>query len=101
MDVRSSAHYNLRKLHSLSGLVPLGAFLCDHFCTNSYSTTGAPVSNGKCAALTELPYLYLLEIGFIFLPILFHAVLGVVISFEGKPNVGRYSSARNWAYFLQ
>jgi succinate dehydrogenase / fumarate reductase cytochrome b subunit len=38
---------------------------------------------------------------FIFLPLLLHAIYGLVIWWGGKSNVARYGYARNWMYFLQ
>ena len=35
MAVRLSSNFVLRKLHQLSGIVPLGAFLLEHLYTNS------------------------------------------------------------------
>ena len=35
MAIRLSRTFILRKLHQLSGIVPLGAFLLEHFYTNS------------------------------------------------------------------
>ena len=32
---RPDSNYFLRKLHSLSGLIPVGAFLAEHFWSNS------------------------------------------------------------------
>jgi succinate dehydrogenase / fumarate reductase cytochrome b subunit len=94
-------YFVLRRLHSLSGILPVGAFVLEHFYTNSYSVKGAEMFNEKVAALNDLPYLYLLEIGLIGIPILFHAVLGVVITFEGSTNLRAHPTARNWFYVLQ
>ena len=94
-------YFVLRRLHSLSGICPVGAFLLEHFYTNSYAVKGPELFNEKVAALNDLPYLYILEIGLIGIPILFHAVLGVVITFEGSANLRAYATARNWFYVLQ
>jgi succinate dehydrogenase / fumarate reductase cytochrome b subunit len=47
------------------------------------------------------PALPIVEWAFIFLPILFHAVLGVVIIRGGLPNTGSYNYGANWRYTLQ
>lgn len=47
------------------------------------------------------PALPLVEWTFIFLPIIFHAVLGVVIIRGGLPNTGSYNYGANWRYTLQ
>jgi succinate dehydrogenase / fumarate reductase cytochrome b subunit len=82
-------------------VVPVGAFLVEHFYTNSFAIKGAELFNAKVVELNQLPYLYLLEIFGIGLPILFHAALGIVISFEGNWSVRRYGFGRNWLYVLQ
>jgi succinate dehydrogenase / fumarate reductase cytochrome b subunit len=94
-------HFILRRLHSLSGIVPVGAFVAEHFYTNAYAIMGEELFTEKVVALNQLPYLYLIEIFLIGLPIAFHAALGIAISFEGRVSVGSYRYARNWLYFLQ
>ena len=94
-------YFVLRRLHSLTGVVPIGAFLLEHFYTNSLAIKGPEFFNEAVVALNNLPYLYVLEIGLIGLPILFHAALGISISFEGSINGPRYNYARNWMYLFQ
>ena len=98
---RDRRHFILRRLHSLSGIVPVGAFVVEHFYTNAYAIMGEEMFTEKVVALNQLPYLYVIEIGLIGLPILFHAALGIVISFEGSVSVGSYRYARNWLYAIQ
>jgi len=43
----------------------------------------------------------LIEIFGIFLPLGFHAIYGVKLALDGRPNVARYPFARNWLYTLQ
>ena len=95
------AHFNLRKLHSLTGIVPIGVFLLEHLFTNSFAIFGPEAFNEKVVFLTSLPYLYLIEIFFIFVPIAFHAILGVVIAAGARYNVATLGYGRNWAYFFQ
>ena len=95
------AHFNLRKLHSLTGVVPIGAFLLEHFFTNSFAIFGAKEYNDKVEFLLSLPYLYVIETVFIFVPIAFHAILGVVIALSARYNVRTENYGRNWAYFFQ
>ena len=90
-----------KKLHSLTGVVPIGAFLLEHFWTNSYSVYGPQAFNEAVEKLQSLPYLLVLEIGMIGLPILYHSLYGIVISIYGRPNNLNYRYARNWMYTLQ
>ena len=101
MLLSPSARSNLRRLHSLSGVIPVGLFLMEHFFTNSFAMYGPEAFNHKVALLTGLPYLLVLEVGLIGLPILFHAVLGVAIWWSSRSNVSHYGYFRNWMYFLQ
>jgi len=90
-----------RRLHSLSGVIPIGAFLLEHLFSNSFSARGPEAYNQMVHTLSTLPYVLWLEIFVIFLPILFHAVYGTWIAFQAKPNLVRYPFARNWMFVLQ
>ena len=91
----------MRKLHQLSGIVPLGAFLLEHFYTNSKAIAGAPAFNEAVRDLQSIPYILFLEIGAIFIPLIYHAVYGLVITVEARPNNLYYPYPRNWFYLIQ
>lgn len=90
----------LRKLHSLSGVVPVGGFLVVHIWTNAKALEGQPAFDEAVGAINRLPLLPLFEAG-ILLPLAFHALYGVKLAFEGRSNIGRYALARNWMYTMQ
>jgi len=95
-------HFLLRRLHSLLGLLPVGAFLIFHLWENSQSRFGAEHYNEQVvAALKGMNYLPLMEIFVIALPVLFHAGYGLVISIQMRPALVRYPYSRNWLYWLQ
>lgn len=94
-------HFVLRRLHSLTGVVPIGVFLLEHFYTNSKALQGPAAFDQAVVDLARLPYVALIEAVGIWLPIAFHAVLGVLIATEGEFNAGRYGYARNWQYVSQ
>lgn len=95
-------HFALRKLHSLLGIVPIGFFLCFHLFENSLATKGgAYFTEHVVHKIGNMPYVELMEIFFIALPILFHGVYGLIIWLQGKSNVTRYGYFRNWMYWLQ
>src|ERR671916_577639 len=99
MAVRLSRTFVLRKLHQLSGIVPIGAFLLEHLYTNSkaaHPTAGPQQFNKAVEDLQAIPYILLLEIGFIFIPLLYHAIYGMVITLEARPNNLNYPYPRNW-----
>jgi len=91
----------LRKLHQFSGLVPLGIFLLEHFYTNSKAIDGAAHFNDAVKDLQSIPYILFVEIGGIFIPLIYHAVYGLVITMEARPNNLNYPYPRNWFYLIQ
>jgi len=91
----------LRRLHSLSGIIPIGAFLLEHFISNSEAMKGPAAYNGTVKFLTGLPFVAVLEWGFIFLPLLYHALYGFYIWYRGESNVGEYPWTGNWLYTAQ
>ena len=101
MAIRLSRTFILRKLHQLSGIVPLGLFLLEHFYTNSKALSGADSFNKAVAELQGIPYILLVEVGGIFIPLIYHAVYGMFITFETRPNNLAYPYPRNWFYAIQ
>ncbi len=97
----SRHHFFLRRLHSLMGIIPIGAFLVEHMLTNSLAWFGPEKFNEQVHWLHNMHYLLWLEILFVFLPLAFHAVYGVAIALTGRANVGEYGYADNWRYTLQ
>lgn len=101
MAIRLSRTFILRKLHQLTGIVPLGIFLLEHFYTNSKALTGAADFNNAVKDLQSIPYILFVEIGGIFIPLIYHAVYGLVITVEARPNNLNYQYERNWFYLIQ
>ncbi|HAM79554.1 succinate dehydrogenase cytochrome b558 subunit [Ornithinibacillus bavariensis] len=93
--------YFYRRLHSLLGVVPIGLFLILHLVVNHFAVYGEESFNKAIDFMESLPFLLLLEIFVIYLPILFHAILGVYIVFIAKNNVRRFGFFRNWMFYLQ
>jgi len=81
--------------------MPLGFFLLEHFYTNSKALTGAADFNSAVKDLQSIPYILFVEIGGIFIPLIYHAVYGMVITVEMRPNNLHYPYARNWFYTVQ
>ena len=101
MAIQLSRTFVLRKLHQLSGIVPLGLFLLEHFYTNSKALSGAADFNNAVKDLQSIPYILFVEIGGIFIPLIYHAVYGLVITMEARPNNLNYPYPRNWFYLIQ
>lgn len=103
MEPRSRA-FLLRRLHSLTGIFPIGVFLLEHFYTNAKAQYGAEAFNRAVEDLWGIPYLWAAEIFLIALPLLFHGLYGLVITYEGDslhPASGYRARYRNIAYLLQ
>ncbi len=90
-----------RRLHSLSGVAPIGIFLVEHLFTNSFSTQGADAYNEAVITLQSLPYVHWMEVFFIYLPILFHAIYGTYIAWQPRYNAIQYPMLRNRMFLLQ
>ncbi len=101
MAVKFSNTFLLRKLHQLTGIIPLGMFYFVHLWTNSAALNGAKVFDDHVQDIHNFPYLLLIEIFGIFVPLVFHSVYGILISAEAKPNVLNYGYVRNWFYLFQ
>jgi succinate dehydrogenase / fumarate reductase, cytochrome b subunit len=101
MAIKFSRTFLLRKLHQITGIVPLGMFFFVHMFTNSKAMSGEKVFNDAVADIHHIPYLLFVEIFGIFLPLLFHSVYGIFISAEAKPNAMNYGYGRNWFYIFQ
>lgn len=92
----------LRRLHSLSGIVPVGAYMCIHLLTNATVLGGPRTFQEKVDTIHSLgPALPFVEWTFIFIPIIFHAVLGIVRAVNCEPNSGVYRYGSNVRYTLQ
>lgn len=95
-----SDNFLLRRLHSLSGIVPVGLFMCFHLFANSTAIFSAENYNIIINFLRSIPFLHYVEWAAIFGPLLFHAVYGIIIASSAKPNHVQYSNSENWRYFL-
>ncbi len=112
----SKYHFLLRRLHSLTGIVPIGVFLLFHLTTNSSILWGALNSRAQGADdlrgrgiatfqhevgfINNLPGLLIMEIS-IWSAIGFHAILGIWYATTGRSNTRRYPHMDNRRYALQ
>ena len=94
----------LRRLHSLTGIIPVGAFLFEHILISNATAIG---QNGPDAYsrqvyfLGHLPLVNLLEFFGIWLPIAYHALYGFYIWYRGDSNTASYPWSGNWMYTMQ
>lgn len=92
-----------RRWHSFTGLIPVGGFLVFHLATNASIADGVEIFQYRVSMLHRLgpTTIFLLEWPLIFLPIIFHAVVGMLIVSRGKRNVTNYPYIENLRYTLQ
>jgi succinate dehydrogenase / fumarate reductase, cytochrome b subunit len=91
----------LRKLHSLCGIIPIGLYLCEHLFSNGFATRGPESFNKIVGLLTGLPFLIVIELAVIIVPILFHGIYGLFLTAEHQPNASQYNYYRNWLFHFQ
>lgn len=94
-------NFLLRRLHSLSGMLPIGGFMVFHIFANSTAMFSAENYNLVIDFLRSLPFVEYIEWIAIFIPIIFHALYGVIIYTTARPNHMQYSGLENWRYILQ
>jgi succinate dehydrogenase / fumarate reductase cytochrome b subunit len=98
---QSKQSYILDKLHSLSGVIPIGVFLLEHFFENSYALVSPDKFNYVAGKLETIPWRVPVELFGIWLPILFHGLYGFYIWWKGSSNAIGHPWMSNWMYVLQ
>lgn len=94
--------YFSRKLHSLVGLIPLGAFFVVHALANFQAFERGPEGFQKAVGfINGMPLVFLLEIILIYIPLLFHGIYGLYVAYQSNSNLGRFKYGRNWAFTAQ
>ncbi|MCD6216687.1 succinate dehydrogenase [bacterium] len=101
METKPTNHFLWRKLHSLFGVIPLGLFLFIHLFINSFALKGPGAFDKAAGAMVKLPYLIIIELIFIFIPLLFHMIYGLAIIWSTDPDLARYPKTGNFLYFTQ
>ena len=92
----------IRRLHSITGVFPVGAFLLMHLTINASLLSGPSTFQKNMYQIHSLEGLLpIVEWLFILLPILFHGIIGVVIIRSGQANTSMYPFAANVRYTLQ
>jgi len=84
--------------------MPIGGYLAFHLLTNVSIVDGVDVYQRRADQIHELGFttvVLLLEWPVIFLPILFHGILGLLIVCRGKRNLANYAYVGNIRYTLQ
>lgn len=100
--------YFWHKVHSLTGIIPVGFYMVQHLVLNSFSLAGRDYYNGVIQFFDKLPKHILMgmEVFVVWLPLLFHAVYGMFIVSRAKPYLtpvsmkfteNRYYMSQRWS----
>lgn len=101
MGILTRNYFLLRKLHQLTGVMPLGVYLIVHLLVNSYAMQGEAAFMEKVQLLESLPFLPVIEFSLIWAPLIYHSLFGIWVGWIAKNNPLRYPYARNWNFALQ
>lgn len=104
VEEKADRSFLWRRLHSLSGVVPIGGYLCYHLFENLAALKGPAAYDemvNKVNTMLPRAYFHGLELALVIGPLLFHSLYGLYIAQTGHPNATRYAYGTNWAYWLQ
>src|SRR5258707_5968614 len=82
MRVPERTPESLRRIHSLTGVLPLGFFLLQHLAVNATALGGPSAYRRAVELLERTPLLAALEVLLIALPLAVHAVIGLLLATE-------------------
>jgi succinate dehydrogenase/fumarate reductase cytochrome b subunit (b558 family) len=98
---REHRSFLFRRLHSITGMVPLGVFLVCHLWTSAKAMRGAEIYEHAATGISSDRVVAVLELVGVAIPLAFHAGYGVVLALRSRTNVGAYPLGANWAHALQ
>ena len=94
------SHFLLRRIHSLTGVVPVGLFLVYHLYLQLYLHYGAEIYNNEVNSFYDSPLATWALVIVVYIPLLFHSLLGVLLVFENKVQPS-YTYFSHLLYWLQ
>jgi succinate dehydrogenase / fumarate reductase, cytochrome b subunit len=93
------------KVHSLTGIIPVGFYMLQHLTLNTFSLGGPEKFNAVIHFFAGMPKHFLLglEIAAIWVPLLFHAIYGLFIVGRSQQNYfgSKYGWSQNRMYLFQ
>jgi succinate dehydrogenase / fumarate reductase, cytochrome b subunit len=96
----------LSRLHSLTGIL-FGGYVIIHLLITATLVEGYREGAGETVfqkqvdRIHAIPFLAVSTWLFIFLPILFHTVCGLWLTYTGRPNINQYPYTKNIFYVVQ
>ena len=74
----------MKRLFSISGIVPLGIYTIVHLWNNNYSWQGPEVFNKHLLESRNIPFYTLITILFLYIPLVFHTVYGLYVAKQAR-----------------
>lgn len=93
-----NSEFLLRRIHSITGIVPIGIFLVYHLFTQLYLHSGAEVYNAQTNAYYDSPMAMLLMAVFVYIPLFFHSIYGLRLS-DRVLDVAEVGAQTEYRYF--
>ncbi|MCO8120662.1 succinate dehydrogenase cytochrome b558 subunit [Stieleria sp. TO1_6] len=94
--------FAIRRLHSLTGIIPLGLYMVIHLTTNASLLNGVETFQWAVYLIHSPGQLLpLIEWGGIFAPLIFHAAVGIWIARSARINSSQYPFTSNKRYSWQ
>jgi len=92
------SHFLTRRIHSLTGIVPVGLFLVYHLYLQLYLHSGAEVYNEVINGFYDSPLAIWALVIVVYIPLFFHAFFGVRLIFESsvQPSYTYFSHLLYW-----
>ena len=92
------SHFLLRRIHSLTGIVPVGLFLVYHLYLQLYLHSGAEVYNEVINGFYDSPLAIWVLVIVVYIPLFFHAFFGIRLMFESnvQPSYTYFSHLLYW-----
>ena len=87
-----------RRIHSITGIIPVGLFLVYHLYLQFYLHSGASEYNERVNSFYDSPLAVWILILFVYLPRLYHSILGLRLSVEAhvQPQYQYFAHALYW-----
>jgi succinate dehydrogenase / fumarate reductase cytochrome b subunit len=100
-DIDMNVSFWAKRMHSLTGVVPLGCFLFEHLFSSFLLVFGFPRFIAQVEFLWSMPCLCVLELGLIFLPLAYHAGYGIYLAVTAQDNFRVYPTFANFMFIVQ
>ena len=97
---RDTSFFWLRRVHAAVGVIPLTAYYLLLLAFYSLAMGGGASFDRAMGIVRAFPLTTPLEIAFVGVPLVFYALMGLVLVYRSSATVVAYGAYRNWIYFL-